>query len=405
MSPIHDVIVVGAGPGGAATAHYLARQGLDVLLLDKSDFPRDKTCGDGLTPRALGVLQDMGLLDELNGRGFRVNGLELHTSAQQTISTTIPDQGDLPDYLMVVPRLVLDDLIRARAEASGAQFLSPVRVNGIDQETGHAVVRATHNGSPIRLQSRMVVLAVGASLKLLLKLGILTQTPRVILAARAYYEGLSGLSDRIQAHFDCVPLPGYGWVFPLSASRANIGVGFWKPFWPWQKPPASAATAMGPFLQNAKMRALLQGAQRLGPVKGYPLRIDFTSAPTYGERILLVGESAGLVSPLTGEGIDFALESGRLAAGFLGELFETGDFSLSAVASYDRMLRDHFQRLFIYLARIRRLYVNPLLLNRFAWAAESHPDLKRIFVQVMMSQVDAAGLVNLPAVRKVLLGV
>jgi flavin-dependent dehydrogenase len=306
---------------------------------------------------------------------------------------------------LISPREKLDDIIRQQAIESGVNYQSPVRVKGIEQNGDHAIVRAQHLNRQVSYKAQIVILAIGANSSMLLRMGILKQAPLLILAARAYYDGLYGLSDYVQAHFENVPLPGYGWVFPISPSAANVGVGFWKPFFPWQKPPSSAANAMPAFLKNSKMQTMMNGAKQISPIKGYPLRIDFATAPTYSDRILLVGETAGLVSPLTGEGIDFALESGKLAANFLAGQFEHGDLSLRSLAGYDNLLRQHFQRLFVFLSRIRRLYVNPILMSRFIWATQRNPELKKVFTKIMLSEADAADIVNIATIRKVLIGI
>lgn len=149
---------------------------------------------------------------------------------------------------------------------------------------------------------------------------------------------------------------------------------------------------------------MLAKAERTSLIKGYPLRIDFATAPTYSDRILLVGETAGLVSPLTGEGIDLALKSGKLASEFLEKVFKVGDFSRQSLDGYDRLLRRHFQRLFIFLGYFRRLYVNPILMNRAVRAAETDPELKNMLVNIMMSHQDAADMVNISTLRKVVFG-
>lgn len=402
---LYDVAVIGAGPGGATAAHYLAAQGMDVLLLDKAEFPRDKTCGDGLTPRALHLLADMGILNEANQAGFRINGLELHAKAGNMMQAPIPDNPKYPDHLLIVPRLKLDDIIRKRAIKSGAKFESPVRVRNIEKKTDRFLIQAYREGNNQEYQARVAILAIGANMRMLQDLGILKHTPPVLLAARAYYEGMSGLSDRIQAHFAHVPQPGYGWVFPISESSANVGLGFWQSRLPWRKSPSSAPGAMKDFLQNPKLREMLSGAEQLGPIKSYPLRIDFATAPTYAERILLVGETAGLVSPLTGEGIDFAMESAHLAANFLSETFARGDFSRRAFSGYDRRLRQNFQRLFRALGNVRQFYLNPLLMSRAITVSRKHSEIKKLLVNVMLSQQNPSVMLNLGVLRRILLGV
>ncbi len=404
MSKLYDVAVIGAGPGGSSAAHYLAQSGLDVLLLDKFDFPRDKTCGDGLTPRALHVLDDMGILPEVRKVGFQINGLELHARSGIQLETPIPAHPQYPNHLIVAPRLQLDDIIRRRAIQSGAHFESSVRVRGVEQGDGFVRILSAQGGKQQSYCAKLLIVAVGANLRLLQDLGILKQAPKLIRAARAYFENVSGLSDHIQAHFEDVPLPGYGWVFPTSATSANIGLGYWSTLWPSSHKPASPRSEMDAFLNSPKLSKMLKDAEMLGPIQSYPLRIDFNSAPTFGERILLVGESAGLVSPLTGEGIDFALESGQLAAGFIAQKISVGDFSASVLAGYDRLLRDHFQSIFRFLSYMRRLYINPLLMNRTILVSEKRPEIKRILINVLMSQQHPSEMITPQVVRRVLLG-
>lgn len=405
MSHLYDVAIIGAGPGGSAAAHYLAREGLDVLLLDKAEFPRDKTCGDGLTPRALHVLEDMGVLAEAQTAGFRANGLELHAKSGAVMKARIPDHPEYPNYLLIVPRMQLDDIIRRRALESGAHFEGPVRVRGLQSGPDAVDILGELGGRSVSYRARVAILAIGANMRLLQDLGLLKRTPSPILAARAYFEGINGLSDMIQAHFADVPLPGYGWMFPISETAANIGVGYWRSPIFLRTTPASARGSLDVFLESPKMKALLRGAEQTGPVKSYPLRTDFASAPTFGERILLVGESAGLVSPLTGEGIDFALESGQLAADFLAGVFEHGEFSRRALSGYDKLLRGHFQSIFRFLGHVRDLYVNPILMHRTIAIAEKRTELKRLFVSVLMGQQHPAEMLRLRTLRSVLLDI
>jgi flavin-dependent dehydrogenase len=131
---------------------------------------------------------------------------------------------------------------------------------------------------------------------------------------------------------------------------------------------------------------MLAGARQTGPVKSYPLRMDFLSAPTYSDRVLLVGEAAGLVNPLTGEGIDYALESGKVAAEYLLNLFTTGDVSIQSLAEYDHLLRQRFQRLFRVCSLIRDLFVNPLLINPMINLAAHRPDLKMILIRIAFGE-------------------
>ncbi|MCW5875113.1 MAG: geranylgeranyl reductase family protein [Anaerolineales bacterium] len=399
---VFDVAVIGAGPGGSAAAYYLARQGKKVLLMDKASFPRDKTCGDGLTPRALDVLDDMGILAQAEAAGYRVNGLSVFAKRGAVLQSTIPKHPSLHDYLLVVPRLRLDDIVRRKALEQGVTFQGDTRVTGLTPHADGVDIHVQASGGPDTYRAQMAVVAAGANMSFLREIGILRHTPRPIVAVRAYYEGLQGLGDHIQAHFEQVPMPGYGWVFPTGKDSANIGLGMWRD---QASAPESLRAALAHFLQAPRMQALLQNATQVGAVKSYPLRIDFTTAPTFGERVLLVGESAGLVSPLTGEGIDFALETGKLAAEFLHGVFAHGDFSRAVLAGYDRLLRSHFQSMFTFLGYLRKVYVNPLLMDRIIRLCERIPDVRHLFVSILLSQQHPAALLRPGILRKVLIGV
>src|SRR5262245_51824461 len=155
MTDMHDVVIVGAGPGGSAAAHYLAQHGLDVLLLDKANFPRDKTCGDALTPRALAVLDEMGLLNELVRIGRRINSVEIVAPRGDSITAPLPKTAGWPEYALIIPRLILDNAIRERAVASGATFRSPVRVLNIAREGAGVVVTGEQHGQSVTFRGRV----------------------------------------------------------------------------------------------------------------------------------------------------------------------------------------------------------------------------------------------------------
>jgi menaquinone-9 beta-reductase len=233
-----------------------------------------------------------------------------------------------------------------------------------------------------------VIVATGASSGLLAQMGLLHRQPRVGLAVRAYFEGVTGLvPNQIQFRFDGVPLPGYAWIFPTSATAANIGLGLFAAHSHWRSAAARPAprAVFERWLQGADVRQTLGQARLAGPIKGYPIRSDFLESPTYGERVLLVGEAAGLVNPLTGDGIDFALETGRLAAEHLAGQFASGDFSARGLAAYDRQLRRRYAAFFRVCLGLRYFVLgNPRLLNRLVRAIPHHRRLQRRLIAVLL---------------------
>ncbi|MDQ6670516.1 MAG: geranylgeranyl reductase family protein [Chloroflexota bacterium] len=380
---MHDAVIVGAGPGGSATAHFLSRRGLDVLLLDRADFPRDKTCGDGLTPRALRVLDEMGILPQVQRRGCRVDAYEVVAPNRRTTSARITaERGAL-----VVPRRDLDDIVLQRAVATGARFNAGVRVRHVEPTpTG---VRVHAEGGQM-FEGRVAVIATGAATAVLKRSAILGRQPQAMLAARAYFEDLQvEVASTFSLRFHGVPLPGYGWVFPVNKRAANIGVGF-MPRRPTSKRPRTQTTAHAFEDFTRHLGPLLQGARQVGPVKGYPIRVDFLTAPTFGHHTLLVGEAAGLVNPLTGEGIDYALESGKIAADHLASAFGSG-FGSGWLTEYDRLLRARFEKVFRFSQLVRDWYCIPPLLNLLVPLANSRPELRQLLANIVLGEREPAG--------------
>jgi geranylgeranyl reductase family protein len=370
---VHDVAIVGAGPGGSATAHFLATRGVDVLLLDRAEFPRDKTCGDGLTPRALRVLETMGILPEVLRHGCAIDSYEV--VAPNGKRTRADTKG------LVVPRLELDDIILRRAISSGAQFRGGVTVERVEADTGGVTIATRHEG----ITAKRAVVATGAATGVLTRSGILRQQPRAMLAARAYFEGVPSGSS-FELYFGGVPQPGYGWVFPIEGGVVNAGVGY--------LPKHTNVATRGVF--EPWVQARWPAARAVGEMRGYPIRVDFLSAPTFAQRTLLVGEAAGLVNPLTGEGIDYALESGQIAAEhLLQEPFRP--------AAYHAQLHARFQKIFRFSENVRDWYCKPPLLNVLVPLANRYPELRQLLASIVLGEREPAGFGPLETLARLLL--
>jgi len=391
MSRLRDVVVVGAGPGGSAAAAALARAGLDVLLLDKSEFPRDKTCGDALSPAGVTLLRGLGLGEALEKEAFRIDFVSVTAPDGRTVVAPIPPHPVHPAHSYVVPRMLLDDRIRQAAVGSGAEFEGAFHARALRHEDGMITVSGETAGRTSEHQARLAIVATGASLPLLAAAGLAPRRVHYAHAARAYYEGLGGLDPLLQIRFDGVALPGYAWIFPLSETSANVGAGFYRRT---RRTPATAAAMLRGFIESPGARSVFAGATAAAPIKGFPLRTDFHRSPTVGPRVMLVGEAAGLVNPFTGEGIDYALESGKMAAEAALTCFAEGDFSPRSLSRYDRALRARFQRAFVLTHRLRAFYMNPLLLDPFLRACERWPELTRLLVEVMLTYQDPAKLLR-----------
>ncbi|MGI8614548.1 MAG: geranylgeranyl reductase family protein [Nocardioidaceae bacterium] len=324
-----DVIVVGAGPAGAATAHHLARSGVDVLLLEKAAFPREKVCGDGLTPRAVRQLLRMGIDLETSGwirnRGLRIVG------GDTTLELPWPDLADYPGYGLVRTRLDFDDIVARHAQKTGARLLERTAVTGpvLAERTGEVVgVRARpvdeagHKaGAEVTYTAPVVVAADGNSARLALALGVGKRDDRPMgVAVRTYYTSPRHNDDWLESWLELwagepgrsALLPGYGWIFGVGDGTVNVGLGI-----------LNTSSAFGTvdyksllrtWLDNTPERWGFREPNRTAEVRGAALPMGFNRKPHYQGGLLLVGDAGGMVNPFNGEGIAYALESGEMAA-------------------------------------------------------------------------------------------
>ncbi len=350
-----DVLIVGAGPAGSAAAAWAARAGLDVVLADSATFPRDKPCGDGLTPRAIAELDRLGLGEWVRSHGTN-RGLRAAGFGQELM---LPwPGGSLPDHGGAVPRLELDARIREVALAAGAvPFEGAKAIDVVRHGDRIAGVVFEHGGARHTVRCARLVVADGARSTLGRVLGREWHRDTAFgVAARAYIK--SGRSDDewISSHLelrgeDDKVLAGYGWVFPLSDGEVNIGVG-------------TLATAKRPAhirlrgLMDLYAEARREDWQLDGPVRAYSsalLPMGGAVSGVAGANWALIGDAAGCVNPLNGEGIDYGLETGRLVADLM---VSERDLSVAWPAT----LRAHYGQAFSIARRLAGLITNPRLL-------------------------------------------
>ena len=374
MNSIHyDVAVIGAGPAGSAAAYFLARGGLRGALLDKSDFPRDKTCGDGLTPRALKVLDTMGVLSQVEKLAFRCSGVTLRGSDEVTFRLELSQRDAALQHLLILPRFILDELLRQHAVEAGAVFTPHVKVENITEEKEGFVRLRVEDGQTIECD--LAVIATGANIGLLRRAGLLKQPPTPNLAARAYFENVDGLDDTVVLFFDGIECPGYGWVFPTAPDKANIGCGVYF----------SSRTPQPTYLRHLienhpYLKRILRNARLMGPIKGHPLRTDFSGALSGEGRILVIGESVGLVNPITGEGIDYALESAQLVAEAILEARNKSLDSLAIQKKYRTALNRKFHLLFTLGHLTQRVYLRDSVIDKVLRRIQRSPYLQQLVV-------------------------
>lgn len=351
-----DVLVVGAGPAGASAAAWAARNGLDVVLADAAVFPRDKTCGDGLTPRAIAELARLGLdpwvRSHGTNRGLRANGFG------QELLLPWPG-GSLPSYGSAVPRTELDDRIRSCAVKAGARGVDGARAVDVlrDGARVEGVVFRGADGSHRTIRCARLVVADGVRSPVGRLLGREWHRETAYgVAARSYVRSARSDDDWISSHLELRGaggelLSGYGWIFPLADGEVNLGVGTLAT----AKRPANVALKplMEYYADCRRQEWQLDGDLRAPTSALLPMggAVSGVAGPNWA----LIGDAAACVNPLNGEGIDYGLETGRFAA----EMLASGD---DLESGWPALLRRHYGEAFSIARRLAALITVPRLL-------------------------------------------
>ncbi|MBK6858186.1 MAG: geranylgeranyl reductase family protein [Microthrixaceae bacterium] len=349
-----DVLVVGGGPAGAATSYWLAKAGHHVTCVERKTFPRDKTCGDGLTPRAVKQLTDMGLYDALTPY-HRYTGLRA-VAHGVTLELQWPKHPIYPDHGFVVRRRDLDQLVFAHAADAGAhchqgtEAVTPLLTNGL--VTG-AVVKQKSTGTTREIRARYVVVADGANSRFGRALGTARNRdyPQG-MAIRTYYESPLHDDPWIESALDVRDrngnsLPGYGWIFPVGNGTINVGIGLLSTFRDWRS--VNTSHLMAEWAATAPAYWGIDPDNPVAPPTGGRIPMAGSVNPKVGPTWAVVGDAAGSVNPFNGEGIDYAYETGRLVADLLDESLRSGDGM--ALQRYPHLLEEEYG-LYFKVARL-----------------------------------------------------
>ena len=337
---------MGAGPAGASCAYWLAKAGRDVVALERKAFPREKTCGDGLTPRAVRQLEDMGLASEISA-SHRYEGLRSHGFGR-TIQMRWPDTPGLPRHGYVVTRAELDALVAARATKAGVELWEHTEAaEPLLEDGGVAGARISATGEGGRtgqVQARYVVVADGANSRFGWALGNRRERgyPQG-MALRGYWSSPLSHEGWIDSWLDVRDaggrsMPGYGWVFPLGDGRVNVGVGLLSTSSAWKG--TNTSRLMEAFCEMLPGEWGVTPETCLGPPTGGRLPMGLAVGPRSGPNHLVVGDAAGTINPFNGEGIGYGYETGRLAAEVLDEALASGN--PAALSLYEQGLQARY---------------------------------------------------------------
>ena len=368
---LYDVIVVGAGPAGSAAAYHLARQGADVLLVDRYAFPRDKCCGDAVMPPALEELALMGVVDVVQHRYASAKNIAVWLYGLPPTHTPVDASANF-NRGYSAPRADFDALLCNNALQQGASWLDNLVIHEMSEseDTEYTIVRGVRGERPVRLRCRLVIAADGSGSRLARQLrqrcierGDTTPLTAPedgrtrFTAMRGYYTQIENLQDTLDFYFRADAGIHYYWIFPLHDGMANVGVIASLQQLHTEHP--DLAQSLETFLRVGDARASHAALQ--GKLRAAPIASGLRGTALYGDHILCVGDAAALVHPISAEGISEALTSGRLAAETSLVALKHKDFSQETLRLYGDALRSLYQELY-----------DTLLLNDYNTPTSSH---------------------------------
>jgi geranylgeranyl reductase family protein len=383
----HDVLVIGGGPAGSAAGYWLASAGHDVCIVEQKSFPRDKTCGDGLTPRAVHQLREMGIESTIAAAHHRHDGLRAIAHGI-TLDLRWPDHPVFPSYGYVVRRRDLDAVVAERAMAAGAKLRTATEAVHAVLEDGlvmGAVVKDKESGSTEEVHARFVVVADGSLSRFGRGLGAARNKayPQG-MAIRGYFESPLSADPWIESALDVhdrngQSLPGYGWVFPLGDGTINVGIGLLSTYKGWRD--VNTSHLMREWAATAPQHWSIDPEAMLAPATGGRLPMAGSVNPKVGPNWLIVGDAAGSINPFNGEGIDYAYETARMAAGLIDE--SLGESSALPLQRYPKLLDDEYGLYFKVARAFAQIIGQPALMRELTRVGMQSRSLMEWVLRIM----------------------
>jgi geranylgeranyl reductase family protein len=390
-----DVVVVGAGPAGSTAAYHLARAGLDVALLEKTAFPREKVCGDGLTPRAVKQLVAMGVDTSPEAGWIRNKGLRIIGGGSR-IEIPWPDLASFPDYGLVRPRLDFDDVLARQAVKAGARLHERTAVSEpvVDGRSGRILgVQAKTEDGLAEFRAPVVLAADGNSSRLSLAMGLRKRDDRPMgVAYRTYYRSPRHADDWLESWLELWDgdrlLPGYGWIFGVGDGTSNVGLGILNTSSSFQQ--VDYRQLLRSWLDATPEEWGYREENRTQPVRGAALPMGFNRQPHYTRGLMLVGDAGGMVNPFNGEGIAYAMEAGQLAAEVVGQALArpTDSARERALEAYPTALKQTYGGYYTLGRVFVRLIGDPRVMKLAARHGLPHPSLMRFTLKLMANLTD-----------------
>ena len=380
----YDVIIVGAGPSGSVCANFLGREGHKVLLVDKAKFPRDKTCGDACSGKSIAVLRELGILPEIKKAAHGVNNGVIFSSPKGTVLEIRTDNQDG----FVCRREVLDNII-FKAAKKYVETLEEFTVTDLikDGEQVVGIVGTNKSGKEMKINANIVVGADGAMSTIAQKLGMFEVDPNHhCLAVRGYYDGVTGMKDVIELHFTKTAIPGYFWIFPYEDGTANVGLGMLT------KDVKSKNVNLKELMekeitQNPSFKERFQNARLISEIKGWSLPLGSKIRKHIaGKGWLLLGDTASLIDPFSGEGMGNAMTSGKIAFRTISRALRLGAYSEKILGEYEQEIHNELKKELEMSYMLQRLGKNEFLLNLVIDKAARNPEIRKELTTMIVSE-------------------
>lgn len=365
MKKDYDIIIVGGGPAGVATALYGKRLGFKILLIDKKKFPREKTCGDALSTYSIKRLEELNLLKKLHTiPSIKINHITFSAPNKKIVKlkTTPPGyEGEICGY--VSKRFDFDNMLlqaaKEQVEVLEESKVEELILNG-SQISG--VIIKNKDNTKSEVTANIVVGADGYNSTVAKKAGVFdNDSDHWMVSVRGYYKGVTGISNAIEMHYTKDVIPGYFWIFPSPYDSANVGVCLPKKYVVKKK--INLNNLMQKIINSSSFKERFKNAEPIGKVTGWTLPVGTKKRKIHGNGYILVGDAAGLVDPFSGEGIGNALTSGKFAAECIKDIFSKEDFSAEAINIYPDKLWAKMSSEFSLSHKLIQLTRYPSLIN------------------------------------------
>ena len=380
---------MGGGPAGSAAAYWLAREGHEVTLVEKKEYPREKTCGDGLTPRAILQLSEMGFDFDVP-EFHRITGLRSYAGDDLMIEMEWPEHSRFPNWGGVIRRKDLDSQVARLAEKEGVLIREKTTAHPVIEDGRLNRVRLQNGSGEEVLTPEVTIIADGSMNRFGRDLGTTRRRDYPLgMAARGYYTSPRSDDPFLESQLDLrdssgATMPGYGWVFPLGDGTVNVGVGLLSTFKKWKD--INTTHMMNDYVATAPDYWGLNEESKLSKPMGGKLTMSFSKGPLVGHNWLTIGDAAGAINPWNGEGISYAYETGRIASGFVAEALGSDDLSL--LRRYPQHLQDEYG-LYYKMARIFvKLIGYPSVMRTLAHTGLRNRPLMEWTLKVMANLLD-----------------